>query len=49
VLASNGFQAMSLLKAASANGHPYPLVLSDFGMPDTDGYTLAEWIKMTSD
>jgi PAS domain S-box-containing protein len=44
-LASSAFEALAALRAAQASGSPFPLVLTDYQMPDADGFTLAEKIK----
>jgi two-component system sensor histidine kinase/response regulator len=45
VLAGNGAEALvNLVEAAEAN-QPFPLVLTDAGMPDMDGFELAEEIR----
>src|SRR5258708_3912850 len=43
--AAGGQEALSLMKTASQNGHPFALVLTDAHMPDMDGFELAETIK----
>jgi two-component system sensor histidine kinase/response regulator len=43
--ASSGQQALSILRAAAAAGHPFELALLDLQMPDTDGVTLSRVIK----
>jgi CheY-like chemotaxis protein/HPt (histidine-containing phosphotransfer) domain-containing protein len=42
---SDGVAAMGALWDAASVGRPYPLVLLDARMPDTDGLTLAAWIR----
>ena len=44
-LAASAPEALAALRVAQASGRPFPLVLSDFQMPETDGFTLAETIK----
>jgi CheY-like chemotaxis protein len=44
-LAANATEALVALRAAEKSGKPLPLVLTDFQMPDVDGFTLAEMIK----
>jgi CheY-like chemotaxis protein/HPt (histidine-containing phosphotransfer) domain-containing protein len=41
----DGVAAMGALWDAASVGRPYPLVLLDARMPDTDGLTLAAWIR----
>jgi signal transduction histidine kinase/DNA-binding response OmpR family regulator len=43
--ASNGFEALELMRAAAAEGKPYDLALLDMQMPEMDGMTLARAIK----
>jgi two-component system, sensor histidine kinase and response regulator len=43
--ASNGFEALDLLRAAAKEGKPYELALLDMQMPEMDGMTLAKSIK----
>ena len=42
---SNADDALRELVASVASGEPFPLVLLDGHMPDTDGFTLAEHIR----
>jgi two-component system, sensor histidine kinase and response regulator len=41
----DGLAAMGALWNAASLGQPYPLVLLDARMPDTDGLALAAWIR----
>src|SRR5205814_3283383 len=41
----DGLAAMGALWDAASLGQPYPLVLLDARMPDTDGLALATWIR----
>ncbi len=43
--AESGPATLKALRAAKAEGRPFPLVLLDGMMPDMDGYAVAEWIK----
>jgi PAS domain S-box-containing protein len=43
--ASNGFEALDLLRTAAKEGKPYELALLDMQMPEMDGMTLAKSIK----
>jgi two-component system, sensor histidine kinase and response regulator len=43
--AESGPAALKALRAAKAEGRPFPVVLLDGMMPDMDGYAVAEWIK----
>jgi two-component system, sensor histidine kinase and response regulator len=43
--AASGHEALSVLRAASAQGRPFDLVLLDVEMPEMDGFTLARAIK----
>ncbi len=42
--ADGGPSALRALRAAQAQGRPFPVVLLDGMMPDMDGYAVAEWI-----
>jgi two-component system sensor histidine kinase/response regulator len=44
-LAATAREALAALQQAHAAGQPFPLVLTDVQMPDTDGFTFAEMIK----
>jgi two-component system sensor histidine kinase/response regulator len=44
-LAGGAPDALAALRVAQESGRPFPLVLTDFQMPDTDGFTLVEAIK----
>lgn len=43
--AEHGPEALEILRAAAANGQPYPLAILDLQMADMDGITLAQLIK----
>jgi two-component system sensor histidine kinase/response regulator len=43
--ASSVAEALSLIQNAAKTGSPYPLLLIDIDMPDTDGLSLAQTIK----
>jgi PAS domain S-box-containing protein len=47
-LASGGHAALDLLRKARDNDEPFPLVLTDAHMPEMDGFTLADCIRMDS-
>jgi len=44
-LAASALDALATLRAAQQSGQPFPLVLTDFQMPDADGFTLTSTIK----
>jgi two-component system sensor histidine kinase/response regulator len=44
-LAVSAIEALAVLRAAQQSGQPFPLVLTDFQMPDADGFTLTATIK----
>ena len=44
-VAKSGRDALDKLRQAAAEGHPFPLVLSDVRMPEMDGYALLEEIR----
>jgi CheY-like chemotaxis protein len=44
-LASDGDAALAALHAASENGHPFQLILTDMHMPGMDGFELIERVK----
>jgi two-component system sensor histidine kinase/response regulator len=48
-LAASVTDALSELRAAQQSGRPFPLVITDFQMPDGDGFFLAEMIKKDAD
>ena len=43
--AGSGPEALRLLRAAAAEGHPYDIALLDVAMPEMDGHALAHAIK----
>jgi len=43
--AASGHEALKVLRAAAAEGHPYDIALLDVEMPEMDGLTLAHAIK----
>jgi len=44
-LAASGAEALALLREGQASDQPFHLVLTDFQLPEADGFTLAETIK----
>jgi two-component system, sensor histidine kinase and response regulator len=44
-LTVSAIDALAALRAAQQSGRPFPLVLTDFQMPDADGFTLTAVIK----
>jgi two-component system sensor histidine kinase/response regulator len=42
---ATALEALAALRAAQQAGQPFPLVLTDFQMPDADGFTLTAAIK----
>ena len=44
-LTSTAHDALAALRSAQESGRPFPLVLTDFQMPDADGFTLTAAIK----
>jgi signal transduction histidine kinase/CheY-like chemotaxis protein len=44
-LAESGLAALNLLNSALAAGRPFPLILTDAGMPEMDGFMLIEEIR----
>jgi len=44
-IADSAQQALECMENAYTEGHPFKLVLSDYGMPQIDGYKLARQIK----
>jgi signal transduction histidine kinase/CheY-like chemotaxis protein len=48
-LAESGRQALAMLEQRKAMGKPFPLVLMDSWMPETDGFWVAEQIQRDSD
>ena len=47
-LAASAPEALAALRSAHQSGQPFQLVLTDFHMPDADGFTLADAIKTES-
>jgi signal transduction histidine kinase/DNA-binding response OmpR family regulator/ligand-binding sensor domain-containing protein len=43
--AQNSREATDLLREASERGHPFPLLLCDYHMPDMDGFTLVRSLR----
>ena len=48
-LASDGDQALAVLKAARDEGRPFQLILTDMHMPKMDGFALIERIAGEKD
>jgi PAS domain S-box-containing protein len=48
-LVDGGAAALEALDAALARGHPFPLAIIDFQMPDLDGFGLAERVRQRSE
>ena len=44
-VADSGAAALDALEAASAQGHPFPLVLVDANMPEMDGFDVARKVR----
>lgn len=44
-IASSAPEAMTIIQNASRSGVPYPLIIIDIDLPDTDGLSLAQSIK----
>lgn len=40
-VAGSGLEALTILRQAHQDGHPFPLMLLDYMMPDMDGFTVA--------
>ncbi len=49
VSASGAQEALSFMRGALQRGQPFPLLVSDVHMPETDGFDLAGQIKKTPD
>jgi signal transduction histidine kinase/DNA-binding response OmpR family regulator len=49
VLVESGHAALVAMEGAYREGHPFPLVLLDFQMPDMDGFQVAAAIKARHD
>jgi CheY-like chemotaxis protein len=46
VIAENGRVALDMLMHASFNGEPFDLLVTDMQMPEMDGYTLVQTLRM---
>ena len=44
-VAQGSREALDLLREASERGHPFPLLLCDYHMPDMDGFTLVRKLR----
>ncbi len=44
-VAAGSPEALNLLREASREGHPYPLLLCDFHMPDMNGFALIQQLR----
>ncbi len=47
--ANSAQEALPLLRQAQRSGNPYPLVLTDANMPETDGFAFADTVKGDGD
>jgi len=45
VVVGSGLEALTQLRQAARDGHPFPVVLLDYMMPDMDGFTVAGEIQ----